>query len=212
MTIDLMTMDQFQYDRKLRVLNHLPSGTSYSDYVGVGKISVFGKPSVFQELSKIHGSTKAKKILQSSIERGNNIHSRIQHSDENLLPELGLRQANEVFVYGSFDPDLPDVQGAIDCVYRDFEGNFHLVEIKSKSNYYSWIKYKEKNIGSYFRQVSAYDHLFKQTYNITPTSCTLVIMFGNNNKSMEKITLTQSDLFRYKNEFFNNLRNFSLTL
>lgn len=211
MPIDLMTIDEFSYDRNLRILTHLPSGTSYSDYVGVGKISVFGKPSVYKQLSQIHGTAKAKKILQSSIERGNSIHSKIQQSDENLLPELGYRVANEVFVYGSFDPDLPDVQGSVDCVYLDVEHNFHLVEIKTKSSYYSWNKYKEKNIGSYFRQLSAYDHLFRETYGTTPASCTLVVMFGNY-KSMEKITLTQSDLFRYKNEFFNNLRNYSLTL
>ena len=204
-------MDQFSYDKDSRVLTHVPSGATFSNYVGVGKTSVFGKASLYDKLSKVHGSSKAKSILKTSITRGNYLHSKVQNQADSLLPQVGHCLANEVFVYGSIDTNLPDVQGSIDSVYCDNFCRHSIVEIKTKSNYYSWQKYKQQSIGAYYRQIAAYNYLFTETYGKPVYSCYLIVLFANKSEP-EIIELDQETLDIYFQQFYNNLKNLSLTL
>ena len=75
----IQLMKDWRYDKASRSLRNKHDDLSiYTGYVGVGRVANYGKPSFYEKLSKVHGPKKAKRIQQSSINRGNAIHKQIQ--------------------------------------------------------------------------------------------------------------------------------------
>ena len=207
--MEIQLMKDYHYDKATRTLVHNEKpGVAYTGYVGVGKVANYGKPSFYEKLKKVHGEAKAKRIQQSSINRGNAIHKQIQSVAKPLIPEIGKPVFQEVLVVGKPKFDLRLVQGSVDDLYQDENGDYHLVEYKTKSSRYKWRKFRSDNIEPMFMQVAAYERLIEIMYGIRVKSVTLAIIFPQKDEEPEINTLSRRTLDFYFNQFCNNLRNF----
>ena len=201
-------MTEFDYDKEARVLRDKLSDDVYSGYVGVGRVSNYGKPSFYEKLKKVHGAEKAKRIQQSSINRGNAIHKQIQAIKKPIVPGIGEPILQEVFVFGELVPGYKCVQGSIDRLTQDENGDYHLVEYKTKSSRYKWRKWRSDNIEPIFMQIAAYEQLLLVMYGIKVKSCTLCVIFPNESEEPEITKLSRRTLDHYYNQFIFNLGHF----
>ena len=206
----IQLMKDWRYDKASKSLRNKHDDLSiYTGYVGVGRVANYGKPSFYEKLSKVHGPKKAKRIQQSSINRGNAIHKQIQTIKKPVVPGIGVPTYQEVLVIGELLADCRWVQGSLDDLYMDENGDYHLVEYKTKSSRYKWKKWRSDNIEPMFMQIAAYERLLQVMYGIRVKSCTLCVIFPQKDEEPEITTLSRGTLDHYYNQFLVNLRNFN---
>lgn len=202
------TMSEYTYNRQERALVHNESGIIYTDYVGVGKVANYGKQSLYQKLVKVHGKEKAENIQKRSINRGNAIHKKLELDPRNIVPNKGESIGREIFVFGRILDGCKPVQGALDDLCQDDQGRFHLIEYKTKSNPFTWAKYRKDNMEAYLMIVSAYEALIEEFYNIKLASVTLAIVFPKPEHYPHFMNIRRQTRREYLEKFKQNLSNF----
>jgi hypothetical protein len=179
-------------------------------YAGVTKILNKGEVTLKDKLVAELGATKGTKKLKEIYNRGTKAHAVLETDKTSCLPaelltSLGEHLGDEVLVYSTIFNK--NIIGFIDAVYRNPNGKLTLVDYKTKSSRYNFIKYnKEKSIQDCFNQLVAYSVLFKILYGQEIEEVKMVTLFLDGKDAPEVFTLNRSNFLPYAKNFSSKIK------
>lgn len=194
---------------KHRTLKDLNRKTTHKNYLGVGQICNYGKPSLFRKLLKTYGYKKAKEIQNRAVKRGNSIHKKLRKTNKSLFEkDLGYSVASEVLVIGKPFPNLPEVQGTIDDIrFNPYLRSYSIVEYKTKTSYKTWKQHRDEVLPYYKMKMCAYYLLASLMYpEVYIEQLGLIIVFPKDLSIL--IDVSEEEKIKYMHEFFKNATNF----
>lgn len=198
--MNLIYQRDISYYSETKTLKHNVTGQEYSNFVGVSKLCNYGERTLLEKLEKRYGEEKAKNICKNSVERGNNIHKKLEINTIYVPEVKGFCFAREVFLFGNILGQ--NVTGTIDAIYDRENLGFDILEYKTKSGRKSWEKYKSQNLSKYYKQLYAYSVLAQQMYGIKINNLKLVIIFSDETPN-QVYTMSKLD-YKFAKRGFNS--------